>query len=291
MNSCQGLDQRIADLLEPRREVLEAYLFGSHARGEAQPHSDLDIAVYIDEEAAEKSPYGYRAQLATDLIAGLHNNDIDLLILNQAPPVLYYHVLRDGIRVLSRDLKGDDDAGRVRGFPLLRLRAPPRQDGSGLAFRLRERKMSPGQPNPSVVRRHLTALRLAVENLRRHSGATAARLREDSDLRWSVERGLQLCAQNSLDIATHMALSAGMDAPDYATAIDRLAETGVLPRDFAKRFRGVAGFRNVLVHGYLNVDLDLIARFLDRQLGDFETFSRHVDRWLSKPTETDEGPQ
>lgn len=105
MNSCQGLDQRIANLLEPRREVLEAYLFGSHARGEAQPHSDLDIAVYIDEEAAEKSVFGYRAQLATELIAGLHSNDIDLLILNQAPPVLYYHVLRDGIRLLARDMR------------------------------------------------------------------------------------------------------------------------------------------------------------------------------------------
>ena len=66
MNSCQGLDQRIAALLEPRREVLEACRFGSHARGDAQPHSDLDIAVYIDEEAAERSAFGYRAQLATE---------------------------------------------------------------------------------------------------------------------------------------------------------------------------------------------------------------------------------
>jgi hypothetical protein len=37
-------------------------------------------------------------------MAGLYSNDVDLLILNQAPPALYYHVLRDGIRVLSRDL-------------------------------------------------------------------------------------------------------------------------------------------------------------------------------------------
>ncbi len=151
--------------------------------------------------------------------------------------------------------------------------------------------MTPGQPNPSVVRRHLTALKLAVENLRRRSGTTAAELRGDSDLRWSVERGLQLCAQNSLDIATHMALSAGLDAPDYATAIDRLAETEVLPGDFAEHFRNVAGFRNVLVHGYLDVDLDLIAQFLDRQLVDFETFSRHVERWLSKLSEMNDGSQ
>ena len=35
---------------------------------------------------------------------GLRDNGVDLLILNHAPPVLYYHVLRDGVRVLSRDL-------------------------------------------------------------------------------------------------------------------------------------------------------------------------------------------
>ena len=104
VNACQSLHQRIAKVLEPRPEVLEAYLFGSHARGTAQAHSDIDIAVYVDESRVEESAFGYRAQLTTLLIAGLHNNDIDLLVLNHAPPVLYYHVLRDGVRILSRDL-------------------------------------------------------------------------------------------------------------------------------------------------------------------------------------------
>lgn len=104
INLCQSLEQRIASVLEPRPEVLEAYLFGSYARGVAQSHSDIDIAVYIDKTAIKKSAFGYRAQLTTELIAGLHSNDIDLLILNQAPPVLYYRVLCDGIRVLSRNL-------------------------------------------------------------------------------------------------------------------------------------------------------------------------------------------
>jgi len=101
----QDLDQRIAKVLEPRPEILEAYLFGSHAQGVAQPHSDIDVAVYVDEGRVEESAFGYRAELTTVLIGGLHYNDVDLLVLNQAPPVLYYHVVRDGIRVLSRDPK------------------------------------------------------------------------------------------------------------------------------------------------------------------------------------------
>ena len=72
--------------------------------------------------------------------------------------------------------------------------------------------MSPGQPDVSVVRRHLLALDAALVRLRRHAGRPLATLRDDPDTQWIVERGLQLCAQNVLDIATHLAASAGSDA-------------------------------------------------------------------------------
>jgi len=95
---------RIAEALEPRPEVLEAYLFGSQATGRAQPHSDIDVAVYVDSPRASHSGFGYRAELTTALMSALHSNAIDVVLLNQADPVLYHRVLRDGIRVLSRDL-------------------------------------------------------------------------------------------------------------------------------------------------------------------------------------------
>ena len=98
------LTERLAELLGPREEILEAYLFGSHARGQAQPHSDVDVAVYIDEGRTDDSGYGYRANLTTDLMAGLGFNDVDVVVLNRAPPLLYHRVLRDGVRLLARDL-------------------------------------------------------------------------------------------------------------------------------------------------------------------------------------------
>ena len=89
-----------------------------------------------------------------------------------------------------------------------------------------------------------------------------------------------MCAQNALDIATHLAASAGRDAPDSAPAIDVLGELRVLPADFARRFRGVAGFRNVLVHGYLGVQLDRVHELLNSGLDDFIRFAQHVERFL-----------
>lgn len=140
--------------------------------------------------------------------------------------------------------------------------------------------MTLGQTDPLVVRRHLAALREALANLQRHAGRTADELRASADLRWSVERGLQLCAQNVLDVATHVAAASGRDAPDYASAIDRLAELSVLPAEFAARLRPLAGFRNVLVHGYLQVDLTLVEKVLSEKMPDLEEFARLVEARL-----------
>lgn len=142
--------------------------------------------------------------------------------------------------------------------------------------------MSPGEIDPQVVRRHLLALDEALQTLRKYSGIDVSELESDREKRWIVERGLQLCAQNVLDIATHIAAGTGHDVPDYAVAIDRLTDAGVLPASFAKQFRALAGFRNVLVHGYLDVDVAIVHRLLSDGLDDFNEFAAHVNRFLSR---------
>ena len=96
---------RLARALSPREEILEAYLFGSRARGQARRDSDVDVAVYVDESRARDGVWGYRAELTTDLMVALGTNDVDVVVLNRASIVLYHRVLRDGVRVFSRDLR------------------------------------------------------------------------------------------------------------------------------------------------------------------------------------------
>lgn len=141
--------------------------------------------------------------------------------------------------------------------------------------------MTRGQLDVALVRRHLVALDVAVRNLQRHQGRPLDALINDRDECWIVERGLQLCAQNALDIASHLVASAGRSADEYAASVDELGAMGVLPAPFAARFRAVAGFRNLVVHGYLAVDLSRVHALLNDRLGDFEEFSRHVETWLA----------
>ena len=104
MATAAALVETLRAFFEPRSEVLEAYLFGSAATNSAQPHSDVDVAVYVVDPFPPASAFGYPADLTAALMSTLRTNRVDLVILNEAPPLLYHRVLRDGVRVLSRDL-------------------------------------------------------------------------------------------------------------------------------------------------------------------------------------------
>jgi predicted nucleotidyltransferase len=96
----RSLSQTIEGVLEQHSDVLEAYLYGSQARNEARPQSDVDIAVYVADETAFD-----QAGVAAELMSTLGRDAVDLVVLNRAPPLLYHRVLRDGARILSRDLR------------------------------------------------------------------------------------------------------------------------------------------------------------------------------------------
>ena len=91
--------QLIAKKLEQQPEVLLAYLFGSHAKGKARPDSDIDIAVLVDESKIA----GGHLDTQMRLSALIDNDRVDLVILNDAPPLLQHQVLKHGIKLFSRD--------------------------------------------------------------------------------------------------------------------------------------------------------------------------------------------
>ena len=143
-------------------------------------------------------------------------------------------------------------------------------------------EMSPGRADRRVVMQRLSVLRQAVAVLRRRAGVSADELEADTELRWAVERGLLFCAQIVLDVACHLESAAGRAPQSYRAAIDGLAASGALPPGLAARFRDAAGFRNAPVHGYFDIDLELVARFLAERLEDFEEFARCVELWIEE---------
>ena len=84
-------------------EVQFACLYGSHARGQANTLSDVDVAVLIDRATDRKEYFDLRLTLIGDLSALIKNDDVDVVVLNEAPLALQYRILRDGISLYCRN--------------------------------------------------------------------------------------------------------------------------------------------------------------------------------------------
>jgi predicted nucleotidyltransferase len=91
--------QDLTPILEKDKRVRFAYLFGSRARFQAGPLSDTDIAVYLDRRIKHGD---YRLKLMEKLAKILKSDNLDLVILNQAPPLLRYEIIKYG-RLLKDD--------------------------------------------------------------------------------------------------------------------------------------------------------------------------------------------
>ncbi len=98
----KALIQALKKILKKDREVLFAYLYGSYATNAVHPGSDIDIAVYI-EPSDIKNYVKKQEGLTTTLITELHNDHIDLRILNTLPFLLKYKVLKEGVPILIND--------------------------------------------------------------------------------------------------------------------------------------------------------------------------------------------
>jgi predicted nucleotidyltransferase len=84
-------------------EVVLTYLFGSHAHGQAWGQSDVDVAVLLENRPDDDRCFDMRLEVIGGLMNLLDTDEVDVLILNQAPPALRYAVLRDGVLLFCRD--------------------------------------------------------------------------------------------------------------------------------------------------------------------------------------------
>jgi uncharacterized protein YutE (UPF0331/DUF86 family) len=137
---------------------------------------------------------------------------------------------------------------------------------------------------PDVVRRKLLEIEETLGHLRSWSPVTVEALESDRRLRWAVERGLQVAAEALFDVGAHvLAAEFRETADEYRDIPRRLAARQVLSPATAQSLDGLAGFRNVLVHDYADVDLERVVAGLAR-LGDFDAFVADVERWLQAAT-------
>lgn len=93
---------RLAAALD-RAGVVAAMLIGSQARGNPGPLSDVDVAVWHDPGLDPPSAFRLQLELAAAAGHALGTGEVDLVMLNRAPPLLRHRAIRDARLLVERD--------------------------------------------------------------------------------------------------------------------------------------------------------------------------------------------
>ena len=131
-----------------------------------------------------------------------------------------------------------------------------------------------------LVRRKLTELSEYVSQVSEYRDVTVEQYRGDWKTQRIVERTLQMAIEACVDIASHMVADRGLRAPaTYADTFEILVQAGLLSPDLGEAMGKMTGFRNVVVHDYAGIDVEVVLRVLRERLGDFRRFETEALRW------------
>ena len=142
-----------------------------------------------------------------------------------------------------------------------------------------------------VVSREIAAARLRrLEQCIQRLGHLRRRSREEylanADAQTLAERLFQIATQCLLDIGNHVIAEEGLGTPEDAEGIlDCLQRSGAIPADLHARTRGLAGFRNILVHDYLGIDHRIVYDLLGR-LEDLIELGKALATFVEKRAES-----
>ena len=122
-----------------------------------------------------------------------------------------------------------------------------------------------------LLAQKLAFIETCVQELR--TLARPAEIRHDVREARFVLHTLQVAIQAALDVASHIVSDARLGEPETNRELfDRLAQHGWLPADLAETMSRMAGFRNILVHGYGGVNLDIVKEIVEHRLTDLLAF-------------------
>ncbi len=104
----------------------------------------------------------------------------------------------------------------------------------------------------------------------------------------SAERNIQVAVQACLDIANHIVAALGLDRSfnDTSEVFFELSQEKIIPESLAEKLIKAVGYRNVIVHDYLEVDSNQTYLNIQNNMGDLAEFAKYIAEFLEKTKKT-----
>ena len=240
-------EEQIAQVMKETPEVIAAYLFGSAARGETDHFSDVDVAVFLEDDLPKERRWDIEGQLLDQLFRIVGQDKADVVDLKTAPLWFQRVVITTGRVIYERDRK--------------KREAYERQV-------LQQQEADEGQRRKTEeMRLRLEVLERSLERLEQLAQLDYDAFMSDWRNLGAAERLLQTSIEALADISRHIVRRLGLRMPDEYWQIPQvLAEAGYLPAENVPTYEVMVRFRNRLVHRYPEVEPNEIYRIVTQKL-------------------------
>jgi uncharacterized protein YutE (UPF0331/DUF86 family) len=123
------------------------------------------------------------------------------------------------------------------------------------------------------------AIERAVRRVREEHAGDDTNLLTNQTKQDAIILNLQRACESSIDAAMHLVRVHRLGVPQQTReAFDLLEAAHMLDDGLADRLRKMVGFRNVAIHDYQKLNLEIVRRIVVDHLDDFLTFARRLLR-------------
>ena len=137
--------------------------------------------------------------------------------------------------------------------------------------------------DPEVIEVRLDKIQENLVLLRKIDEIPLSEFVSNSLTHSAAERAVQVSIQAVIDICSYLVSEMQNKMPASQRDLPEiLRKAGVFPKELANKLSGMIGVRNVLVHQYLDVDLNRVHSIIQNNLGDFDEFAKYVVEYLEK---------
>lgn len=93
----------------------------------------------------------------------------------------------------------------------------------------------------------------------------------------SIVLNIQRACEASIDIAMHAVAEKKLGIPQTSRdAFELLAKNKVITEDIAFKMKAMVGFRNIAVHDYQDINLDIVKAIIEKHLQDYKDFTKQI---------------
>lgn len=135
-----------------------------------------------------------------------------------------------------------------------------------------------------IVLAKISIIQRCLGRIKESTGLNPERL-NSFDVQDIVAVNLQRAAQASIDLAAHIVASEGLGVPqDLRENFALLQHARLLDPALSERMQRMVGFRNIAVHEYQNLNIEILKQIIVERLGDFEEFTHQVIQFAQRPS-------